>query len=167
MCVCVCVCVCARMSYNEIRLALGLMKPVVIYQHYVRLHPPALFIKLLTHTPQRERDRERKCVWDVVWWVLMVGVWWHFCFLSFFFFWHFFFFFLAFPPLVVCLHRCDVLALTRFLYLSVSSHSITAAYCISNGLSLLLVQVFSLFLLSYLFPLSFLYVFFSALFISF
>ncbi len=43
-----------------------------------------------------------------------------------------FFFFLAFPPLVVCLHRCDVLALTRFLYLSVSSHSITAAYCISK-----------------------------------
>lgn len=47
MCLCVCV------SYNEIRLALGLMKPVVIYQHYVRLHPPALFIKLQTLTPQR------------------------------------------------------------------------------------------------------------------
>jgi len=56
-CLCVCVCVCVCVSYNEIRLALGLMKPVVIYQHYVRLHPPALFIKLQTHTPQREREK--------------------------------------------------------------------------------------------------------------
>ncbi len=145
------------MSYNEIRLALGLMKPVVIYQHYVRLHPPALFIKLLTHTPQRERQREKMCL---RWWCVMTFL------LPVLFLLALFFFFLAFPPLVVCLHRCDVLALTRFLYLSVSSHSITAAYCISNGLSLLLVQVFSLFLL-HLFPLSFLYVVFSALFISF
>ncbi len=153
------------MSYNEIRLALGLMKPVVIYQHYVRLHPPALFIKLLTHTPQRERQREKMCLRCGVVGTDGGGVMTFL--LPVLFLLALFFFFLAFPPLVVCLHRCDVLALTRFLYLSVSSHSITAAYCISNGLSLLLVQVFSLFLLSYLFPLSFLYVFFSALFISF
>lgn len=149
-------CVCVFVSYNEIRLALGLMKPVVIYQHYVRLHPPALFIKLLTHTPQRQKES----VFEMV---VMEGVWWHFCFLSFFFIEHFFFSRLSSPcglssqmwcvgsntfPLSVCLSH-----LTPLLLLTASQ---TAFHCYSRNF-------FSLFLV-HLIPLSFLSVFLWCLF---
>jgi len=124
------------------------MKPVVIYQHYVRLHPPALFIKLQTHTPQREREK-------VFVMVLVEGVWWHFWFLSYFF--SLTLFFSPFLPSWL-VFTDDVLALTHFHHICLSHLTPLLLLTASQTAFLCYSCKFSLFLGPFI-PLSFLSVF--------